>query len=39
MSYNKVLKDFGEIDLDIFSPTITKVKRGRPKKVQPVADV
>lgn len=38
MSYNSVLKNFGNIDLDIFSPTINRPVRGRPRKPKPVAD-
>ena len=38
MSYNKVLKDFGEIDFDIFATKIPKPTRGRPKKQKTIAD-
>ena len=31
-TYQSVLSDFANIDLDIFSPTITRTKRGRKPK-------
>ena len=36
MTYNKVLKIFGEIDLDIFSNKISKTKRGRKTQPKPI---